>query len=33
VVLSDRDPLAPTAAALRDVLDGLDWSAVAGGEE
>jgi DNA-binding transcriptional LysR family regulator len=31
VVLSDRVPLAPTAAALRDVLGGLDWAAVAGG--
>jgi DNA-binding transcriptional LysR family regulator len=33
VVLSDRDPLSPTAAALLAVLDGLDWSAVTGGGE
>jgi DNA-binding transcriptional LysR family regulator len=33
VVLSERSPLAPTAAALLEVLDGLDWSALAGGSE
>jgi DNA-binding transcriptional LysR family regulator len=30
VVVSDRDPLQPTATALLDVLTGLDWSAVQG---
>jgi DNA-binding transcriptional LysR family regulator len=30
VVVSDRDPLQPTAVALLDALTGLDWSAVAG---
>jgi len=30
VVVSDRDPLQPAAAALLDVLAGLDWSAVEG---
>jgi DNA-binding transcriptional LysR family regulator len=30
VVVSDRDPLPPTAAALLDVLPGLDWSPAAG---
>jgi DNA-binding transcriptional LysR family regulator len=30
VVVSDREPLQPTAAALLDVLTGLDWSAVEG---
>lgn len=30
VVVSDRDPLQPTATALLDVLAGLDWSSVEG---
>lgn len=30
VVVSDREPLQPTATALLDVLAGLDWSSVAG---
>ena len=30
LVVSDRDPLPPTATALLDVLDGLDWSPAAG---
>jgi DNA-binding transcriptional LysR family regulator len=30
VVVSDREPLQPTATALVDVLGGLDWSSVAG---
>jgi DNA-binding transcriptional LysR family regulator len=30
VVVSDRDPLQPTATALLDVLAGLDWSPVEG---
>ena len=30
IVVSDRDPLQPTATALLDVLTGLDWSAVEG---
>jgi DNA-binding transcriptional LysR family regulator len=30
VVVSDREPLQPTATALLDVLGGLDWSLVAG---
>ena len=30
VVVSDRDPLQPTATALLDVLTGLDWSSVEG---
>jgi DNA-binding transcriptional LysR family regulator len=30
VVVSDREPLQPTATALLDVLDGLDWSSVEG---
>jgi DNA-binding transcriptional LysR family regulator len=30
VVVSDREPLQPTAMALVDVLAGLDWSSVAG---
>ena len=30
IVVSDRDPLPPTATALLDILDGLDWSPVAG---
>jgi DNA-binding transcriptional LysR family regulator len=30
VVVSDRDPLQPTATALLDVLRGLDWSPVGG---
>ena len=30
VVVSDRDPLQPTATALLDVLGGLDWSSVEG---
>ena len=30
VVVSDREPLQPTATALLDVLAGLDWSPVAG---
>jgi len=30
VVVSDREPLQPTATALLDVLGGLDWSSVAG---
>ncbi|HET7424247.1 MAG TPA: LysR family transcriptional regulator [Gemmatimonadales bacterium] len=33
VVVSDRDPLQPTATALLDVLAGLDWSAVEGVRE
>jgi len=30
VVVSDRDPLQPTATALLDVLTGLDWSPIEG---
>ena len=30
VVVSDRNPLQPTATALLDVLSGLDWSGVEG---
>ena len=30
LVVPAREPLPPTAAVLRDLLDGLDWSAVAG---
>ena len=30
LVVSDRDPLPPTATALLDILDGLDWSSAAG---
>ena len=30
VVVSDREPLQPTATALLDVLDGLDWSSIEG---
>jgi len=33
VVVSDRDPLQPTATALLDVLTGLDWSMVEGSIE
>ena len=33
VVVSDRDPLQPTATALLDVLSGLDWSGVEGMRE
>ena len=29
VVVSDREPLQPTATALLDVLTGLDWSSLA----
>jgi DNA-binding transcriptional LysR family regulator len=33
VVVADRDPLQPTATALLDVLQGLDWSSVEGSRE
>jgi len=33
VVVSDRDPLQPTATALLDVLGGLDWSSVEGSRD
>ena len=33
LVVSDRDPLPPTATALLDMLDGLDWSPAAGSEK